>query len=745
MNRKVLITLALLISFGPVFCKNVLAWDDKVTHKDLSEYAAEISTLSKDKGDCLKNIGFNSALDEYIAWDGGKKKISQWLRTGAEAEDAGSDWDAITGKARFSNHFHNPLKPWALAGLTDLQLQSGESTLVWAQDADRQRVSLGGDWSWKTIREFFYIGLTGKNFLGNLIAPTNDNKQEYLAKTFRGLGHQMHLIEDMAVPAHVRNDAHPLDAKIGKNGYGYYFETWTKKKIGSLSALKSFASVTAVNNSMPQLVFSTLTDTSLNISLAPLANLFDTNQYNGTNPSTANTIGLAEYTNANYFSDDTINLPGYTKSSEFPYPNASNTDIQSYILQEKLSETVTAEDGDQDTSFWIKKIGTDGIAEINHFARPGYLTEEANSSVYHLTFHLDDQCHEDYAKLLLPRAVGYSAALLDYFFRGNVTITLPVSGYYAIGQPEADGFTRINLLAQNTTSTGEDMSDGSIELVVKYKLALEDPFQPISVDTDEEFSYKVVSETNNTRTIPKNSPVELTFNLGQNSLPLWATDVYLQVVYHGKLGNEDGAVAVGFKDISEPTPVDLYNNMDNICLFSTWYSAGSQTAITIIDAIGNHNGKADEWDVYPHDVRNAYLKISPAGNETNASPSFYTFPTGTIPPGTLYRAFLLSDYDYPFNYSNYSPAVATTTDDTADHAEAILIERITGSAIKNQVDFNVTDQAICDEIEATAPCDIRTYPNFYPFRGKNIWGAVGIIVDNPKFPTNTSCSWELLQ
>jgi hypothetical protein len=33
---------------------------------------------------------------------------------------------------------------------------------------------------------------------------------------------------------------------------------------------------------------------------------------------------------------------------------------------------------------------------------------------------LDDRVHEDYARLLLPRAVGYSAALLDYFFRGTL-------------------------------------------------------------------------------------------------------------------------------------------------------------------------------------------------------------------------------------------------------------------------------------------------------------------------------------
>ena len=34
---------------------------------------------------------------------------------------------------------------------------------------------------------------------------------------------------------------------------------------------------------------------------------------------------------------------------------------------------------------------------------------------------LDPGVFADYAALLLPRAVGYSAALLDYFFRGRLS------------------------------------------------------------------------------------------------------------------------------------------------------------------------------------------------------------------------------------------------------------------------------------------------------------------------------------
>jgi len=37
---------------------------------------------------------------------------------------------------------------------------------------------------------------------------------------------------------------------------------------------------------------------------------------------------------------------------------------------------------------------------------------------------LDERVHEDYARQLIPRAVGYSAELLDYFFRGRLAVDL---------------------------------------------------------------------------------------------------------------------------------------------------------------------------------------------------------------------------------------------------------------------------------------------------------------------------------
>jgi len=178
--------------------------------------------------------------------------------------------------------------------------------------------------------------------------------------------------------------------------------------------------------------------------------------------------------------------------------------------------------------------------------------------------------------------------------------------------PETTDFTSIKLRAKNTTANNEEMTNGTIQLVVKYKVAHADPFQPGPVETDADFTYIVVPEKNGVSSLSRSAYTELNFDLlGEKAISLWATDVYLQVVYKGTLGNEENAVAVGFKDISEPTPIDIFNNMDKICINGSWYEAGSPEAIAQVDT--NENGIADtnEADVYAYDLKNIYLRFSP--------------------------------------------------------------------------------------------------------------------------------------
>lgn len=195
MVKKYLSTFFLFILISILWGRNGFSWNDSITHRNLSEYAAEQSVLSTGKGDYLKNIGFNNNLDEYVKWNGSEWKVREWIREGALQEDVGTNWQGFTGQARYLNHFHNPLKPWAEAGLSGVY--NGKSSVLWAQDTATQAGWLGGDWSWPTTRSRYYKALT---------SLTDTERQAYFAQTFRGLGQIIHLLQDMAQPAHVSNE-----------------------------------------------------------------------------------------------------------------------------------------------------------------------------------------------------------------------------------------------------------------------------------------------------------------------------------------------------------------------------------------------------------------------------------------------------------------------------------------------------------------------------------------------------------
>ena len=223
----------------------------------------------------------------------------------------------------------------------------------------------------------------------------------------------------------------------------------------------------------------------------------------------------------------------------------------------------------------------------------------------------------------------------------------------------------------------------------------------------------------------------------QVPIPLYATDVYLQVVYHGKLGKEingsfvgesDGAVAVGFKDIGEPTPIDLFNDMDRICLNGGWYDAGSREALNKVDT--NKNGIADEWDIYPHDLIDSFVRISPINSPQKVSPSEYNFYAKQLDPGTFLRAgFILTDYDFVISFTG-SPQKIDDADAWA-HFPGLLC----GPGYATQSPCQDAQYSIKNQTDLIDGKMRRTYPTFNVFRGREIWG--GEIVENYPYPLNS--------
>jgi hypothetical protein len=676
-RQKVLLILVIII-----LCITSSAFALKEgTHELLNSYIARNEVNGFDLNAYLINmVGLQNGINEEFDYENKKMKMYIWIEKGGRTEDNPWDeWyrqdDLLPYLGRFYQHFHDPI--------TDNGLWSTyDSSIIWAFKPIEQQ-GMTDNYSWYDVREYFYQALT---------ATDENTRDENFAKTFRGIGQLMHLVQDLSVPEHVRNDGHVF----------YSYESWVNNidnfnHVGGnnfkLKDCENLQNTIIFPSQIPFVFFNTsmlcVPSSLLNIPI-PVANLFDNNQYTGNNPDKTslytNDFGLSEYTNANFISPDTMfafgDIPG---TGEFPYPRVifDNNDTTSSIYH-----FATVDPSDGETEKYYSKIRHG--EEIKYFAR-SYLTNNFMDELCQYNYAeckewweqsiRDNRVYANYAQKLIPWAVGYSAQLLEYFFRENIEITLPEDGFYAktdYDEPEA-GFDIIKICAQNISSRAE-MTDGTVDLVIRYKVSPCDPFtnnstfDPACSTRDVPFNYITIQYPQNIA-IPKASapPIEIEFGL-PTPIPLWATDVHICLLYRGTIvwrndsgevvGQENQTVEVGFKDISEPTPIHIFNNMDKICLDTIspenvrakgWHNAGADGIVQVdthnINKYGNNNGKGDEFDVYAHNIKDLYIRFSPIDRVRTVGihPGEYHYKIQNMEPNTLLtQIYLMTDADIDY-------------------------------------------------------------------------------------------------
>lgn len=512
--KKNAMYLALFFAAGMYLVPNGWAWDFEVTHSTLTSKAAQHSLLSQTDDNYLKKIGLADGINEILTWPGQscdritnktECSILDWLEDGAEKEDASRFFSGAEASIRSVNHFHDPISN---LGLSDLK--NGQSAMLWAQDGGNQSTEVEGDASWANACNCYYEALTGSD---------EQSRTTSFARMFKMLGHQMHLIQDMAVPYHVRNDAHPSDAIQGSDswysflfsGDPLYFETWVKNNNDKVSMMAD-APV------FPSLGYDS--SPSGSIALSPVSELWDADLYDGTNPSAALTQGLAEYTNANFFSNDTLfSAERYADNQAhkhyFPYPKQSSTDLSDYIDQNLLPKVIQAKDGKQDTMLYLRKVDH-GETNIGEFVAVGYFSDalkdngSSSSSNLYRSFFLDEACHEAYCQKLIPRAVGYSASLLNYYFRADFNLV-----------PDEDA--GVGYLIENAT---EEQMDGLFEILYD--------------NTDGE---RIQIWSQELSLGPESSGINKSFNIYFNTpVDAKSSGTYI-LVFQGSLGNEENHVA----------------------------------------------------------------------------------------------------------------------------------------------------------------------------------------------------------
>ncbi len=525
-------------------------------------------------------------------------RVSGWLMRGSVREDDSADVagvvfadevepqdDPFTNFNRWCNHFFDPLTYAKLSDPHAMPLCTGDayaSAPVWASGANdpfqstpQEMIGRRNHFTLYDARDAMWRALTGMDRNLNVVASDGIARKAWWATTFRSLGDALHLIQDMAQPQHTRNESHGV-------GHAADYEKYINARARGDAAFK-FAQETVNPSALPPLIYTGYPP--------PQFNHYSKYWSTAKGPaSTASGRGLADYSNRGFFTpaanigDSVYMTPTHDLSKyvavSMPSAPGLTEDYLTAVVPDKYIGQDSAPIRMTRASMW-----DDGLM--------------AGSLPTSRTYSLDRATYDDRAALLLPRAVGYSAGLLNYFFNGRLTISLPDSGAYAISDHSAaQGFTKIRLKLTNTTPPlvedgvqyPQHMTGGTVVAVVKFHrnncyradLAGEYGAPGISVacrdrtpaqgsallDIDDSAESVVVSAAK-TLTLNARDTLDLDFDFSQSPIPLGATDLYLQVAYRGPLGSsvlpsEQDVVVVGTKDISEPTYFSYFNASDYI-------------------------------------------------------------------------------------------------------------------------------------------------------------------------------------
>lgn len=225
----------LILAFG------ILAYSPHYTHPDLTTEMVKLHN----------SVSVRKIDDKFIPW----------LRQGSIDEDTDPRW---------INHFYDPQSG---EGWTGEHLGPHEKELV--QSVSQKIIAIGFTplpaWRWATDQKAqnLFINYGWNHTWQKAIYDYVNGNEE---RAFESLGYVLHLIEDMSVPDHTRNDSHPHVA--GDPGSPY--EDWSKNYTNSY---KLDTAENLINDRTP---------------IPKFLNLKEAFDY------------VAKYSNENFFSEETI-------------------------------------------------------------------------------------------------------------------------------------------------------------------------------------------------------------------------------------------------------------------------------------------------------------------------------------------------------------------------------------------------------------------------------------------------------
>jgi hypothetical protein len=533
-----------------------LAYEEN-THEALSAAAVERSVLQLDPS-MLEDLGLSGLGEIFPNSRNQNGNIPQLIRDGARFEDR-VEVLSTDPEVRVRRHFYNPLTG---TGLNIPLLPQQTSSPDWAL-APRES---------NTAQQFSYWNAR-QHLFDALTRPAADERRAAFGRTFQILGHVIHHLQDMAQPQHVRNDVHcssPGCLLIGAYAPSFY-EQWTNRP-------ETLRDLPVEPSSVGYDVQSPTFRNTLN---SP-RRFWSTD-----NPAGA---GIAEFTNRNFVSRGTNFVStgsGFVPHPQFPLPApitdlTERVDIRTLIPGTPLAGEV----------WFLRSLGYDHLIQ-NDVENPrastfSIFSEDLRGRTGLRTVTLNRFNFEQAHRQLLPRAVAFSAGLIDYFFRGRIDLRKD--------EQEPDKFRVVNL--------GRELISGRFAL---YYDAIDGKRYPVSVpandpsrDPAEPTAWRLtigaVEEGNPSANLSLPIAFVPPVNDGSPTSPK-APDEYM-LVFSGQMGEErpdTGIIgAVAAKSVSAP-----YNGV----LYVVGVDANGQRVALRWDKTGTRVVPADEF----HPLRNVTM------------------------------------------------------------------------------------------------------------------------------------------
>ena len=555
---------------------------------------------------------------DYFLDDGATapRFIGDWLSRGAVREDDqgafltnlanGPFWgdpnayqqlDTSNPINRFCNHFYDPVGNRALQlGLplslfacssgevfgSAVQWSLGSSSVDGAGSADAGRKN---SFSILDAREAMWRALTGtdKNDAPVILANSRAGRDAYWATTFRALGGVIHNLQDMGQPQHTRNEGHPF-------GPAHLLEEHVNNRVLQIGA-------SARDAGAPIQVPAPIDFGNYPVPMFATARQFFST---ASGASSYSGLGLANYSNRSFFTcaanfgDGQYTQPDSNSANYGTVTETNNGEFDEVYLTRSVPDSLNPS---IDNANPIKMVRESLLKEvIDAFG--------AVTPAYSHRYSIDRRVIDDQVSKLIPRAVSYSTGLINFFFRGSLDIQPTSDGLFGLmDHATGTGFKKLVLKVKNTTPAITDpvtnavvtqqMNPGKFVAVVRFHrdLAFSNDLstaiglgacsnlaaiygagnEPSAAGHDpnvttacREGPETLVASAPLVQSLDAGEEKELSFDFSASPISLAGVDYSVQVVFRGKLGYEDDAVATGFREMADPMFITRHNIYDYI-------------------------------------------------------------------------------------------------------------------------------------------------------------------------------------